>query len=450
MHGRASQSETRNEKRETRNIMTYPQALEYMYTRLPMFQRIGAAAYKADLSVTVALCKALGDPQVQFPSVHIAGTNGKGSVSHITASVLMQAGYRTGLFTSPHLRDYRERMRINGLMIPEDYVVSFVETYQPLFEELKPSFFEMTYAMAVSWFAVEKVDVVVLETGMGGRLDSTNTCTPVLSVITNISPDHMQFLGDTLPAIAAEKAGIIRPGVPVVIGQTQPETDFVFTDRCREAATACYHADQVFCVEHSVYHQDENVMLMDISRVGEPYLHALSSPLPGYYQNKNIITALMVAEKLPGCGFPVTLQHFRQGLASVVEATGIRGRWQKIGERPLTFCDTGHNEDGIHEVLQQLRLVKFKRLHFVLGMVADKDIDHVLALLPADATYYFCQAAIPRALEARVLAEKALAYGLKGYIGGSVADALKLAKEKAGPDDLVLVGGSTFVVAEVV
>lgn len=430
--------------------MNYQDAIEYMYTRLPMFQRIGAAAYKADLKVTLALCEALGNPQLTFPSVHVAGTNGKGSVSHITASTLMKAGYRTGLFTSPHLRDYRERMRVNGATIPESFVAAFVSQHQELFEELKPSFFEMTYAMAACWFATQNIDVAVMETGMGGRLDSTNTCRPVLSVITNISPDHMQFLGNTLAAIAAEKAGIIRQGVPVVVGQTQPETDGVFTSRCSSLQSPCFHADQLFVPTATRYHQQSNRLNICISDVSRNQEVELWSPLPGAYQTHNIVTALAVAQQLPEAGFAVTLQNFSDGLADVVKTTGIRGRWEKIGDAPLTIADTGHNEDGIGQVLQQLKLMQYKELRFVLGMVADKDVDHILAMLPTSAFYYFCQANIPRAMEAAHLAQLAGSHGLKGEVFTTVAEALHQARLNAHPADLVLVGGSTFVVAEVV
>lgn len=430
--------------------MTYSEALEYMYDRLPMFQRIGAAAYKADLSVTVALCQALGNPQVKFPSVHIAGTNGKGSVSHITASVLQQAGYRTGLFTSPHLRDYRERMRINGEMIPESFVIRFIEENRQRFEELRPSFFEMTFAMACQWFSSEKIDIAVMETGMGGRLDSTNICRTVLSVITNISPDHMQFLGDTLPKIAVEKAGIIRSGIPVVVGQTQPETDFVFINRCKELNSKCYHADQEFKVCDVSYLQDSNMLRLSVLKNGMLYLPHLYSPLPGSYQTKNILTALKINEVLPEVGFHTTPDHFKEGLESVIVNTGIKGRWQRIGENPPAFCDTGHNEDGIRQVLHQLSQMRYEKLHFVIGMVADKDIEHVLALLPRDADYYFCQAGIPRAMAADILASTASKFGLNGILCGSVDEAYQLAKRNAGPEDIILVGGSTFVVAEVV
>lgn len=430
--------------------MTYSEALEYMYDRLPMFQRIGAAAYKADLSVTQALCHILGDPQIDFPSVHIAGTNGKGSVSHITASLLQQAGYRTGLFTSPHLKDYRERMRINGKMIPEQFVTGFIEKNIERFSELKPSFFELTFAMACQWFSSERVDVAVMETGMGGRLDSTNTCRTVLSVITNVSPDHMQFLGDTLQKIAIEKAGIIREGVPVIVGQTQPETDFVFTDRCKELKSKCYHADQEFQTEGVAYFQDRNVLRMDILKNGIPYLHGLYSPLPGSYQTKNILTALKINELLPEVGFRTSNEQFRTGLERVVIDTGITGRWQKICENPSVFCDTGHNEDGIRQVLHQLSVMQYEKLHFVIGMVADKDINHLLAMLPKDGIYYFCQANIPRALAPDALAAAASEYGLNGTVCDSVNDAYRLARAKAEPKDIVLVGGSTFVVAEVV
>lgn len=406
--------------------MNYPQTIDYLFSQLPMFHRIGQAAYKANLDNIIALSGLLGNPQDTFSSIHIAGTNGKGSTSHLLASVLQESGYRTGLFTSPHLRDFRERIRINGKMIPEAEVVSFVEKMKNEFQSIQPSFFEMTTALAFDYFAKNKVDIAVLETGMGGRLDSTNIITPVISVITNISTDHTQFLGHTLEKIASEKAGIIKAGVPVVIGETQKETEPVFREKANETGSEIFFAGQLI-KEH-------------------PY----QTSLKGNYQKKNMKTALQAIAVLQNKGFRITEDNIRSGFLKVVENTGLMGRWQKLSDAPLTICDAGHNKDGIKEVVKQLSETPHKKLHFVLGMVSDKDHDEILELLPREAVYYFCKPDIPRGLEVNELKTKAEKFGLKGEKYPSVMDAFRAAQKNAGKDDLVFAGGSTFVVAEVV
>lgn len=430
--------------------MNYKQTLDYIFANLPMFQRIGAAAYKADLSTTVSLCERLGNPQVLFPSVHIAGTNGKGSVSHLTASVLQESGYKVGLFTSPHMKDYRERIRINGQMIPEEWVVRFVARNREHFEELRPSFFEMTYGLACSWFAEQKVDLVVMETGMGGRLDSTNTCRSILSVITNIAFDHMQFLGSTLPAIAGEKAGIIRKATPVIVGQSQDEVLPVFLQRASDLETSVQLADEHYQVMDWNYNQQDNTVSFSLLKDKSIFLSNLTCELTGAYQKKNLSTAAAICEMLPDLGFSVSSESFKRGIAKVVTNTGIKGRWQRIGNDPLTIADTGHNEDGIRQVLDQLSLMKYDKLWWVLGMVNDKDITAVLKMLPVDANYVFCQASVPRALDAFELEKIASTLGLSGIVIPDVLKATHETRKYAGKGDLVLVGGSTFVAAEVV
>lgn len=408
------------------SIMNYKQTIDYLFSQLPMFHRIGPAAYKANLDNITALGNILGNPQDKFRSIHIAGTNGKGSTSHLLASVLQESGYRTGLFTSPHLRDFRERIRINGRMIPEAEVVSFVEKMKNEFQTIQPSFFEMTTALAFDYFAKNKVAIAVLETGMGGRLDSTNIITPLVSVITNISSDHTQFLGDTPEKIASEKAGIIKAGVPVIIGETQKETEKVFREKAKKTGSEIFFADQLI-KEH-------------------PY----QTSLKGNYQQKNMKAVLQAIAVLQNKGFKITGENIRHGFLKVVENTGLMGRWQKLSGSPLTICDVGHNKDGIKEVVKQLSETPHKKLHFVLGMVSDKNHDEVLALLPKDAVYYFCKPDLPRGLDAGELKAKAADSGLKGEKYPSVKDAFQAAKKTADNDDLVFVGGSTFVVAEVV
>lgn len=421
--------------------MTYPETLNYLYQNLPMFQRVGSSAFRKDLTNTIALCKALGDPQNKFKSIHIAGTNGKGSSSHMIASVLQVAGYKTGLYTSPHLKEFTERIRINGQEIDKEFVIDFVGRIRPLIEEIQPSFFEITVVMAFDYFAHQKIDVAVIEVGLGGRLDSTNVITPVLSLITNISWDHMDLLGDTLAKIAAEKAGIIKNEVPVVISERQSEIENVFDQKANQSHSPITFATDQFRVNRESnglynidYHDQHRSLKLD---------------LMGKYQAKNIAGVLASIEELRKIGFKITDQHIEDGLKEVMSRTGLRGRWQTIGENPLIICDTGHNEGGIREIVQQIAETKFHHLHMVLGMVKDKDVSKVLDLLPKDATYYFCEASIPRALPADELRLKAEGFRLVGKAFKNVNEAIQAAKGNSSPDDFIFVGGSTFVVAEV-
>jgi dihydrofolate synthase/folylpolyglutamate synthase len=428
--------------------MNYQETLEWMFKQLPMYQRIGAAAYKADLNNTIALLDMLDNPQHKFKSIHVAGTNGKGSTSHILASIFQEAGYKTGLYTSPHLRDFRERIRINGEMIPEENVTSFIEKHREAFEKLQLSFFEMTVGMAFQYFADEQVDIAIVEVGMGGRLDSTNLITPELSIITNIGLDHVQFLGDTLEKIAGEKAGIIKEGIPVVIGETQPETQKVFEDKANELHCPIYFADQIFdCDEiHLDAHQTKEY---DVWKNSELYLEACEIPLMGNYQKKNLASVMCAADLLRD-KFQLSDDDLRDGIANVIRNTHLMGRWQIINHEPLTIADTGHNVDGIREVVSQLAEMTYNKLHFVIGTVNDKDIDHILQLLPHNCEYYFCKADIPRGLDANILAQKAFELGLRGNVYSSVRDAYLSALNVANFDDVVFIGGSNFTVAEVI
>lgn len=413
-----------------------------------MYQRIGGAAYKADLNNTIDLLNMLGNPQHNFKSVHIAGTNGKGSTSHMLASVFQEAGYKTGLYTSPHLRDFRERIRLNGEMITEENVVSFIAEHKEQFEKMELSFFEMTVGMAFDYFAKEKVDIAIVEVGMGGRLDSTNLITPELSVITNIGLDHVKFLGDTMEKIAGEKAGIIKPSIPVVIGETQPETHQVFEDKASECQSPIYFADQIFDC-NKIHIESKLVQKFDIWKNSELYLEAIDIPLMGNYQKKNLTTVICALDLLRE-KFNLSDDDIREGIAKVIRNTHLMGRWQILNDDPLTVADTGHNVAGITEVVQQLAELRYDRLHFVLGMVNDKDIDHVLQLLPRNAEYYFCKADIPRGLDANILAEKVFELGLRGMVYESVRHAYQSAVNAAHFGDVVFVGGSNFIVAEVV
>jgi dihydrofolate synthase/folylpolyglutamate synthase len=430
--------------------MNYQETIDWLFTQLPMYQRVGQAAYKSDLSNTLALLEHLGHPEDHFKVIHVAGTNGKGSVSHIIASILQQAGYKTGLYTSPHLRDFRERIRINGEMIQQDKVVDFVQKHQTGFEEIKPSFFEMTVGMAYDYFAAEKVDVAVLETGMGGRLDSTNVSHPWLSVITHIDYDHTRFLGNSLAEIAAEKGGIIKAGVPVVIGRKQHETHPVFEKLTDALESPLIYAEDHFEVKQ-IHVGGELEKYYDIWFENHLLLEKVNSPLLGDYQTENIATAFQSVMVLLELGkIKLELKTIREGFENVIHNTGLEGRWQVLKTNPLTICDTGHNRDGITAVVSQLKKMHARQLHFVLGMVSDKDHDEVLSLLPKQATYYFCQAAVPRALDAEILKQKAFKQGLNGSVYPSVMHAYRSAQNNAGPNDLVFVGGSTFVVAEVI
>ena len=428
--------------------MTYKETLDWMFNKLPMYQRIGAAAYKADLNNTIQLLQLLDNPHHNFKSVHVAGTNGKGSTSHMLASVFQEAGYKTGLYTSPHLIDFRERIRINGEMIPEENVVQFIDTYKAKFEAMELSFFEMTVGMAFDYFSKEKVDIAIIEVGMGGRLDSTNLITPELSIITNIDFDHMKFLGDTRAKIAYEKAGIIKPGIPVVIGETHPETEQVFIDNAKEGNSPIYFADQIFDCD-KIHIESNTTQQFDVWKNSELYMEALEIPLMGNYQQKNLTTVMCSLDLLRG-KFDLTEDHIRDGIGKVISNTHLMGRWQILNSDPLTIADTGHNVAGITEVVRQLAEMNYEKLHFVLGMVNDKDVESVLQLLPRGAEYYFCKADIPRGLDANILAEKAFDMGLRGMAYESVRHAYRSAVNNARFGDVVFIGGSNFTVAEVV
>jgi dihydrofolate synthase/folylpolyglutamate synthase len=432
--------------------ISYQETLDYMYAQLPMFHRIGSAAYKADMDNTIALCARLGNPEKKFRSIHVAGTNGKGSTSHLLAAILQAAGLKVGLYTSPHLKDFRERIKINGAFISQAYVTEFVSKHKNYFEQLQPSFFEMTVGLAFDYFATQEVDIAVIEVGLGGRLDSTNIISPEVAVITNISFDHMALLGNTLQKIAGEKAGIIKSHIPVVIGETQTESAPVFTEKAMMQQAPLAFADQRYKAVHAQQQQEGERMLltMDIEQEGKIIYRNLQSELLGLYQLKNIPTVLATVDELNKKGFQLTEAIIRKGIQNVISTTGLLGRWQVLGNNPLIIADTGHNEAGIKEVLAQLQVTPHERLHLVIGMVNDKDISSVLSLLPKDAIYYFCKAAIPRALPVKELHAAALLSGLSGTVHDTVAAALQAAKNKATSGDLILVGGSTFTVAEVV
>lgn len=433
--------------------MNYRETLNYLFSQLPMYQRIGHAAYKADLNNTIEICRILGNPEkfLNGRCIHIAGTNGKGSTSHFLASVLQAAGYKTGLYTSPHLKDFRERVKINGKMIPKKKVVVFVEKHKTAFEKIQPSFFEMTVGLAFDYFKNEKVDIAIIETGMGGRLDSTNVIIPLLSVITNIGWDHEHFLGNTLAKIAAEKAGIIKSGIPVVIGETHKETANTFKTKAKSEKAKIYFADKLFAVKSShLTGKRKQYLQVNIVEGNTAFLKKAQSELTGVYQHKNLKTIAASVKLLREKGFHVSDKAFHKGLKNVVSQTGIMGRWQKLSSSPLAYCDTGHNIDGIKEVLAQIASVKHKKLHFVLGVVSDKKIEPVLNILPKNATYYFCRPQIPRGLSELELMNKAISSGLKGHAFKSVKSAYRAALQQAKSKDFVFIGGSTFVVAEVV
>jgi dihydrofolate synthase/folylpolyglutamate synthase len=425
--------------------MDYRQTIQYLYDNLPMFHRIGSAALKNDLSNSLALDNAFGLPHQKYKTIHVAGTNGKGSVSHLLAAVLQNAGFKTGLFTSPHLKDFRERIKVNGIMISEKAVVCFVEKFIEMNRELnlKSSFFELTAAMALDHFRNEKIDIAVIEVGLGGRLDSTNIITPELSVITNISFDHTAILGNTLEKIAAEKAGIIKPSVPVVVGEHQPETVNIFIEKARQQKAPIVFADQDY--RSAV---DENGNLAFSNQYSLLYSHVIPG-LKGNYQQKNFLTVIAAIEILKK-QWQITDEAVKNGFAHVVELTGLQGRWQQLGKNPKIICDTGHNEAGIRWVITQLMKEKFEKLHIVFGVVNDKDVNSILPILPTNAYYYFTKASIERSLDETILKTKATAVGLEGNAYSTVKEALDAAKSNAGINDLIFVGGSTFVVAEVV
>jgi dihydrofolate synthase/folylpolyglutamate synthase len=412
-----------------------------------MFSRIGAAAYKADLTNTIQLCEHIGNPQQQLKTIHIAGTNGKGSTSHMLAAILQTAGYKTGLYTSPHLKDFRERIKVNSSMIPEETVTSFVQQLQPVIEKIHPSFFEITVAMAFDYFAKEKVDIAIIETGLGGRLDSTNIIFPDLSVITNISFDHQNMLGDTLQKIATEKAGIIKPGIPVIIGEQDKETAQVFIDKAAAENAPLIFASEKRYVSDWKYEHHQLVAEVTLSYDDSKEYYHLD--LPGVYQTQNLVTVLETVHQLKVIGWQITDHHLKKALHQVKKLTGLHGRWELIREHPAVILDVGHNEAGVKAIVKQMELTTYHQLHIIIGMVKDKDIENVLALLPAAAHYYFTKAQIPRALPEQELAEKSREAGLNGHTYPDVNSALKAALTIAHKDDLLLVCGSVFLVGEV-
>ncbi|MFC7525999.1 bifunctional folylpolyglutamate synthase/dihydrofolate synthase [Parapedobacter sp. GCM10030251] len=426
--------------------MNYEEAVDYLYARLPMFTRDGASAFKKDLTNTRQLCQALGNPQEQFRSVHIAGTNGKGSTSHMLAAILQAAGYRTGLYTSPHLLDFRERIRIDGVPIPQSSVTDFVNQHRLLIETVQPSFFEVTVAMAFDHFAREQVDIAVIETGLGGRLDSTNVITPLLSVITNIGYDHTHMLGNTLPEIAGEKAGIIKPGVPVVVGEWQPEVSGVFERIAADRNSPLTFASQEWQVHISG--RDEEYQYLEANRRSESHRITYGLDLRGGYQAKNLPAVLTAVAALRSKGFSIGDAQVTEALKQVQRVTGLMGRWQTLARAPLIICDTGHNVDGWHEVLANIAVTPHAGLHMVIGVMRDKDLDRMLPLLPGNARYYFCEVAMPRALPADELRMAGARYGLNGEASGRVSEAIAAARQHAAADDLIFIGGSTFVVAD--
>ncbi len=427
--------------------MNYAETLEYLFSKLPMYSRIGAAAYKTDLHNTIALLEHIGNPHQSIRTIHIAGTNGKGSVSHMLAAILQAAGYKTGLYTSPHLKDFRERIRIDGTMIPEQTVMDFTESIRPAIEEIEPSFFELTVAMAFDHFAKAQVNIAVIETGLGGRLDSTNVINPELSIITNIGWDHMNLLGDTLDKIAFEKAGIIKKNTPVVVGEQKPETMPVFLDKAQNMQAPLTWSGKNYRIQ-SHRHQS-NRLIAEVIETGSLHTSPYSLDLTGIYQLKNLLTVLESVNILRTSNWNITDHAIRSALDNVKTITGFSGRWEVLQNDPMLVLDVAHNTHGLAQVLEQLRLTPHKKLHIVLGMVNDKQIDDVLRMLPTSANYYFTQASIPRALPSHLLKEQAMAVGLIGQEYRDVNNAIEEALKRADPHDLILVTGSIFLVGEV-
>jgi len=433
--------------------MNYQQTIDYLYTQLPMFSRIGAAAYKEDLHNTIALCKALGDPHTKFKSIHVAGTNGKGSTTHMLAAILQQAGYKTGLYTSPHLKDFRERIKIGDpdgyREISEAFVVDFVEKIKPVSEKIKPSFFELTVAMAFAFFENQKVDIAVIETGLGGRLDSTNVIRPILSVITNIGYDHMDILGDALEKIALEKAGIIKSGVPVVIGEYLSQTKDIFISKAKQLNAAIHMAQDEYKVSN--VHYSIQSLCCDVTNTEHGITESFELDLNGLYQAKNLCTVLCAEDILMQLGFKIKNEVEKYALGNVKKLTGLTGRWDVISEQPVIILDVAHNEDGIKQLLDQLAIVRddAAALHFVMGMVKDKDVSKVLSVLPKEAAYYFSNANIDRAMPHAELKEKAAGFNLMGKSFENVNMAIQAAKNNAAANDIIIVCGSVFLIAEV-
>ncbi|MCB0697903.1 MAG: bifunctional folylpolyglutamate synthase/dihydrofolate synthase [Chitinophagaceae bacterium] len=429
--------------------MTYQQTVNYLYEQLPMFTRIGAAAFKKDLTNTIRLCGMLGNPQDKFKSIHVAGTNGKGSVTHMLAAVFQEAGYKTGLYTSPHLIDFRERIRIDGLPVSKQWVIDFVERYKQQIEEIEPSFFEITVAMAFAAFAEQEVDIAIIETGMGGRLDSTNVVTPLVSVITNIGFDHMEFLGQTLPEIATEKAGIIKQGVPVVIGEQHPETEGVFFENSVHKQSVVYHAESMWDMVRTK--NDLQYQVFKAIHRGRREMHDITTDLLGDYQAANIKTVLAVRDVLVSSGMAeLPLDVTFAALSKVKKLTGLRGRWDVLQQEPLIIADVAHNPAGLTGAMKQWNNITAGKKHIVTGFVKDKDVAAALALYPKDNIYYFCNADIPRAMPASQLQSAAKVAGLEGNMYVSVADAVKAAREALAKNDALLITGSVFVVGEAI
>lgn len=427
--------------------MTYPETIEYMYSRLPMFSNLGSSAMKSGFNNIYKLCELLGQPHQDGIFIHVAGTNGKGSVSHFLASVLMEAGYKTGLYTSPHLQDFRERIKIDGNMVSEDEIIRIIEFLKPAIEELKPSFFEITVAMAFHHFKKNKVDISVIETGLGGRLDSTNIIKPILSVITNIGYDHVNILGNTLPQIAAEKAGIIKPNTPVVISEKQNEVAEVFIETAKDKKAPLFFAGNHFMVETWKYVEHELQIALSEKNKTDHLVYSLD--ISGQYQTKNLPGVLESIRQLRNLGFEISETAIANGLKKVRKNTGLHGRWETIHLHPRIVLDVAHNESGIRELLKQLEVTTYHHLHIILGMVKDKDVDAALKLLPKNANYYFTNAAIPRALSGEALQLKAAQQQLKGKVFSNVNEAIKEVRNHANADDLILVCGSVFLVGEV-
>ncbi len=426
--------------------MLYSEVIDYLYQHLPIFQQQGASALKVGLNGIQKLCDFLGNPEKKIKTIHIGGTNGKGSTSHMLASVLQESGYKTGLYTSPHLVDFRERIKTNGQFITEKYVIDFVEKNKPFFDQNSFSFFEVTVALAFKYFVDNQVDIAVIEVGLGGRLDSTNIINPILALITNISDDHKQILGETLPEIAKEKAGIIKKKTPIVISTTQIGLDELFLKKAKDMEAEIYFADQNFRIKSAEI--KDNYQVINYNENENNLLKTIELDLLGSYQQANILGVLQVIKILNKLKITLSPNAISNGLKNTIKNTGLLGRWQKIQEAPLVICDTGHNYAGVSEVLKNINQQKYDTLHLVIGFVKDKEIEKILTLLPQKAEYYFCNANIPRALEAEILAENALNFGLKGKWFNTVEEAFLAAKNKAKTTDFIFIGGSTFVVAD--
>lgn len=426
--------------------MTYEETLQYLYEQLPMFSKIGIAAYKKDLANTIKLTEALNNPQKKFKTIHIAGTNGKGSVSHMLAAILQTAGYKTGLYTSPHLKDFRERIKVNGEMCSKDFIVDFTKRMKSPIKNFEPSFFEITVAMAFDYFVQQKVDVGIIETGLGGRLDSTNIILPVLSVITNIGWDHMNILGDTLEKIAFEKAGIIKPNVPVVIGEALEETKLIFDECAEEKNAPIIYAQKNFYVQDFDYEHTQLKCEVVDKRKNEHHLYYLD--LPGVYQTKNIVTVLEAVHQLQLQEWKIKKQHIDSALKKVKRLTGLHGRWEKIKDNPTVIVDVAHNLNGIQQLMEQLELASYNELHIITGFVKDKDVSNILTLFPKTANYYFTKAQMPRAMNENQLMDLANQNGLEGKSYADVNTALREALTHASKDDLILICGSVFLIGE--